>query len=88
MAAWAWSWSITASLVRPREQVPEGRTRQVGQPPAPEVLGLVVQHMTSLAQGGQVRGLVVRWVMIAVAGRQHHAGMCVLARMMLWGGLR
>ena len=60
--------------IRPREQVPERPPCQVSEPPAPQVLGLVVQDVTALAQGREVRGIVARGVVVAVRRREDHAG--------------
>ena len=60
--------------IRPGEQVPDRPPRQVGQPPATEVLGLVVQNVAALGEGREVRGLVVLRVVITVSRSEDDAG--------------
>ena len=57
--------------IRPRESLPKRPGRQVCQLPVPEVFGPVVQGMAPLAEGREIRGLVVRRV--AVRRRQDDA---------------
>ena len=47
--------------------------REVGEPPAPKVLLAVVLDVAALAQSREVRGGVVRRIVVAMGRRQHHA---------------
>ena len=60
--------------IRPREQVADCPPSQVGQPPTPKVLVLVVQDVAPLAEGREVRTLVVLRVVVTVSGREDDAG--------------
>ena len=63
-----------SSRVRPRGQVSDRPPREVGQPPAAQMLGLVVQDVTALARGREVRGVVVLRIVVTVGSREDDAG--------------
>lgn len=58
--------------IRPAEQVAHGLPTEQGPPASPLMLWPVVDHVTALAKGREVRAGVVRCVMVAVGSRQDH----------------
>ena len=60
--------------IRPREQVAQGPSHSIREPPPSPVLFAVMQDVTSLAERGEVPWAVVRRIVIEMGGCQNHAG--------------
>ena len=62
---------VTQCLI---EQVAEGAEPEHLAPPTPSVLLAIVEHVTPLAERGEVAGPVVAWVVVQMRAGQDHAG--------------
>jgi hypothetical protein len=68
------------SRVRPEEQIAEGATQEIGDPPLRQMMRPIVDHVATLAQALEIAQAVIARVMIEMRCGQDDAGLPYLCR--------